>query len=375
MIRATRLRAFGAALAAALLLAACASGDKPKPLPLETFTPSIAGRVVWQGRLDSVQFPLVVAARGDAFLVGGSDGTVLSLDAANGREQWRASAGAALAAGVGTDGRFTSVVTVGNELVTFEGGVQRWKQRLPARVSTPPVVAGERVFVMAVDRAVHAVDAVDGRKLWTYRRAGDALTLSQPGVLTVWRNQLISGQGARIAALDPLRGNLLWEVPLATPRGTNEVERLADLVGPAVRVGDSFCARSFQAAVGCVDAARGVLIWNRNSGGTEAIGGDADLLVGADASSRVSAWKTATGEVAWSHDRLLYRDLSAPLIVGRTVVFGDLEGQVHFLAREDGRTLLRVTTDGSPVAAPPALAGNTLLVVTRKGGLFALRPE
>ena len=375
MIRATRLRAFGAALAAALLLAACASGDKPKPLPLETFTPSIAGRVVWQGRLDSVQFPLVVAARGDAFLVGGSDGTVLSLDAANGREQWRASAGAALAAGVGTDGRFTSVVTVGNELVTFEGGVQRWKQRLPARVSTPPVVAGERVFVMAVDRAVHAFDAVDGRKLWTYRRAGDALTLSQPGVLTVWRNQLISGQGARIAALDPLRGNLLWEVPLATPRGTNEVERLADLVGPAVRVGDSFCARSFQAAVGCVDAARGVLIWNRNSGGTEAIGGDADLLVGADASSRVSAWKTATGEVAWSHDRLLYRDLSAPLIVGRTVVFGDLEGQVHFLAREDGRTLLRVTTDGSPVAAPPALAGNTLLVVTRKGGLFALRPE
>ena len=87
------------------------------------------------------------------------------------------------------------------------------------------------------------------------------------------------------------------------------------------------------------------------------------------------AWKTAGGELAWSNERLLYRGLSAPLSAGRTVAFGDLEGQVHLLDRTDGKTLLRLPTDGSPVVAQPVLSGTTMLVVTRNGGLFAFRPE
>jgi outer membrane protein assembly factor BamB len=57
------------------------------------------------------------------------------------------------------------------------------------------------------------------------------------------------------------------------------------------------------------------------------------------------------------------------------VIFGDSEGQVHFLAREDGKTLLRLPTDGSPVVSAPVLSGTTVLVVTRNGGLHAFRPE
>jgi outer membrane protein assembly factor BamB len=115
--------------------------------------------------------------------------------------------------------------------------------------------------------------------------------------------------------------------------------------------------------------------WTRTVGGNEGIGGDAELVVGADGSDRITAWRAATGEVAWTNDKLLYRDLSAPLLVGRTVVFGDSEGNVHLLSPEDGKTLLRLTTDGSAVVAPPALSGKTMLVVTRAGGLFAFRPE
>ena len=102
---------------------------------------------------------------------------------------------------------------------------------------------------------------------------------------------------------------------------------------------------------------------------------DAEFVFGADASDRVSAWRAAGGELAWTQERLLYRGLSAPLSAGKTVMFGDFEGQVHFLSRTDGTTQLRLPTDGSPVAAQPVLSGTTVLVVTRNGGLFAFRPE
>jgi outer membrane assembly lipoprotein YfgL len=360
----------------AIVLAACSTGPtRPPPAPLEAFTPQIAGRSVWNARIDGVGFPLAVAARDGQFTVASDGGTVLALDAATGRELWRADIGDKLSAGVGSDGRFAAVVTRGGELVVLDGAAVKWRKSVGGRVTTAPLVAGERVFVLGVDRAVHAYDVLDGRKLWVLQRPGDPLTLSQAGPLLAFKDTLVAGQGPRLAGVDPLRGSLRWEVAVASPRGTNEVERLADLVAPPVRVGDTVCARAFQAAVGCVNAERGTLLWSRNVGGTTGIAGDADYVFGGDGADRLTAWRTSSGEVAWTSEKLLNRGLSAPLSLGPTVVFGDLEGQVHWLSRDKGDTLLRLPTDGSPVAAAPALSGTTMLVVTRKGGLFAFRPE
>ena len=160
---------------------------------------------------------------------------------------------------------------------------------------------------------------------------------------------------------------------MAMPRGTNEVERLADLVGPIVRAGDMVCARAFQAAVACANADRGTLAWTKNVGGLQPAGGDGELIAAGDASDRITAWKTAGGDVAWSHERFLNRGLSAPAAFGRTLAFGDAEGYVHFLSRENGETLLRLPTDGTPVVAAPVRVGGTLVVATRAGGVYGLK--
>jgi outer membrane assembly lipoprotein YfgL len=372
-----RALAWAAAVVLAAGLAGCAA-DKPKPTELENIKPQIAGRQVWSARVESVQFPLAVAVQGGSFVVAGSDGTVLALDAQSGRELWRGQAGVKLSAGVGSDGRFAAVVSADNQLVVLDKGTKTWSTRLASRTTTAPLVAGERVFVVGVDRVVHAFDALDGRRLWTFQRTAEPLTLAQPGVLAAYKNTLVAGVGAVMFGLDPTTGSVRWEAAVTSPRGTNEVERLNDLVGPLLRVGDTLCARAFQTAVGCVAVSgdnRASVRWSRNAGGQQAVGGDAEFIFGADGSDRVSAWRAATGDLAWTQERLLYRNLSAPLSAGKTVMFGDLEGQVHFLAREDGKTLLRLPTDGSPVMAQPVLSGTTMLVVTRNGGLFAFRPE
>lgn len=360
--------------AMAVLLGACAS-DKPKPTPLASLTPKIAGRQVWQARLDGVRFPMGMASVAGQFVVAGDDGTVLALDAASGREVWRGQAGARLSAGVGSDGRFAAVVTAQQELIVLERGRVAWRARLGSRTLTPPLVAGERVFVMGVDRVVRAFDALDGRPLWNFQRPGDPLGLAQTGVVAAFRDTLVVGQGPRLVGLDPLKGTVRWDVAVANPRGTNEVERLAELVGPPVRQGDALCVRAFQSAVGCVLGTTGALQWSRNVGGSQAVGADDLVVVGGDASDRLTAWKRSSGELAWTNETLLYRNLGGVVVTGRSVVFGDGEGQVHFLDRENGQPVLRLPTDGSPVVGTPALSGTTLLVATRSGGLFAFRPE
>ena len=368
--------ALAAVVAVVVVLAACATGpDKPKPNPLDPLTPQIAGRQVWSQRIDGAQFPLSVAVNAGVFTLAGNDGSVLALQADTGRELWRAAVGGKLGAGVGSDGRFAAVVTRDGELVVIEAGRVLWRMPLGVRATTAPLVAGERVFILGTDRSVQAFDALDGRKLWSVQRPGDPLTLALAGVISAFKDTLLVGQGARMAGLDPRDGSVRFEVAVASPRGTNEVERLADLVAPLARVGDVVCARSFQAAVGCINAERGSLNWTKVSGGTRGVAADDQYVFGADASDRLTAWRAASGEVAWTSDKLMHRSLSAPLIVGQTVVFGDADGTLHFLSRDKGDAMLRLPTDGSAILAAPVASGSTMLVVTKAGGVFAFRPE
>ncbi len=358
-----------------VLLAGCAGTPRPDPTPLEPLAPQVTGRQVWKESMGSVKFPLTVAVNGGTFTVADDGGTVMALQADTGLRLWRAEVGDALSAGVGSDGRFASVVTRDNELVMLDAGKPLWRKQLPSRVVTAPLVAGERVFVLGVDRTVHAFDALDGRKLWAYQRPSDALTLASPGVLMPFKDTLVVGQGPKLAGLDPLRGTLRWEATVASPRGTNEIERLADLVGPAARVGELICTRAYQSAVACVNAERGSAVWTRNAGGITGVGADAQMVAGVDGSDRVTAWRTADGTVAWTAEKLLFRNLTAPLAVGKAFVLGDIEGMVHWFARDSGEAVLRLPTDGTPITVAPVASGLTLLVVTRDGGLFAFRPE
>ena len=77
----------------------------------------------------------------------------------------------------------------------------------------------------------------------------------------------------------------------------------------------------------------------------------------------------------WLSDKFQNRKLSGMLAVGKVLVFGDLEGYVHFLDRNNGTPLLRLPTDGSPVVGAPVHVGNTIAVTTRDGSVYAFRPE
>lgn len=351
------------------------STNKPQPAELQPVVALVPAKQVWTARIGEVSFPLQANVSGDTVLVAATDGTVAALDARSGRDLWRTNVGAPIAAGVGSDGKVAAVVTRTNEVVALAGGKEIWRQKLAAQAFTSPFVAGGRVFVLAADRSVNAFDGQTGRKLWSQQRPSEPLVLRQSGVMLAVGDTLVAGLAGRLTGLNPLNGSIRWEAPIASPRGINDVERLVDLVGTVSRSGNTVCARAFQASVGCVDAQRGTLLWTKPANGAQGIDGDDRLVFGTEADGRVQAWRRTDGENAWNTDRLRYRSLSAPLVVGRSIAIGDAAGFVHLLSREDGSMLNRLATDGSPVAASPVLAGNVLIAVTRSGAVFGFAPE
>ena len=368
----------GATIGALLSLGLVACGSTPAKLqttPLSAPATALGVSQVWNAQIGASQAPLAPVAAAGRVFVASRSGTVAAIDGATGRDLWRLDVGAALGAGVGADGQTASVITLDNELLALREGSVLWRARLPARSFTAPLVAGGRVFVLMSDRSVSAYDGANGAHLWTQSRPSEPLVLGQGGVLLAVGDTLVAGLSARLTGLDPSNGAIRWQSLLATSRSTNEVERWVDLVGSVSRIGNSVCARAYSAAVGCVDTSKGTTVWSKPAQGNNGLGGDDQRVFGSEADGRVLAWQRATGEAAWQVDRLKYRNLTAPLAVGRVVVVGDAEGMVHVLSREDGRDMARMSTDGSAIVGAPIMADQMLIVQTQKGGVFAWRPQ
>ncbi len=358
-----------------LVLVACSSPEKNKQLDLGPNVPLIGVRSAWSTNVGAISFPLQVKTVGNLVYVASSDGNVAAIDARTGGDLWRVSLGTKLSAAIGSDGRYAAVVSQQNELIVLDGPKELWRQKLGAVTMTPPFVAGARVFVLSADRSVTAFDVVNGRKLWQQQRTGEALVLGRSGIVMAVGDTLVTGLGGRLVGMNPTNGKLQWEAQIANSRGTNEVERLVDMVAGVSRNGSQVCVRAFQSSVGCVDAGKGTTLWTKSASGATGLDGDESTLFGTESDGRVIAWRRTDGERLWLSERLRFRSLTAPIVVGQSVVMGDDAGTLHFLSRKDGSPLNRMFTDGSPVLTNLSLVGQTLVAVTRNGGVFGFKPE
>ncbi len=347
-----------------------------KPAELTTIQPTATLRVLWRGGVGgaekSVFFP---AASGNLVYATGVNGQIGAFDAASGASAGQIDAGQRLSGGVGAGAGLVVVGTGQGEVLAFEReGKQRWKVQLTGELLAPPVVENGTVVARTGDGRIFGLDSLTGARKWVYQRSTPSLSVRSHAGVVVYRGAVFAGfAGGRLVALSLSNGNVGWESVVAFPRGTTELERVADITSLPVVEDRMACAVAFQGRVACFDPVRGSLIWARDVSSIAGMAADDRNVYVTDDRSAVVAHDKTGGASVWKQDKLFGRGVTGPLAIGRHVVVGDFEGYVHVLARDDGAFAARIATDGSPVIAPPlALDGSSFVVQTRAGGVYAI---
>jgi outer membrane protein assembly factor BamB len=346
--------------------------EAAKPAPLAEFSPSLAVRTAWRTNVGSARGAfLQPAVLENAIYVANARGEVLRLGA-DGQVVWRTDTKATLAGGVGSDGFAVAVGSARGEVIVLGvDGVEQWRAQVSGSINTPPLVGRGLVVVRASDFRITAFEASSGRRRWTFQRTTPPLTLKAPTQMAFAGDLIAAGfPSGRLVALAAANGSVRWDVPVAEPRGATEVERLADVMGAPLVVGGDACAAAFQGRVACFDAGNGNLRWARELSAGAGPGGDTRRLYAVDARSNVLAFAMSTGANAWRQEKLLNRDLTAPLALRRAVVVGDYAGYVHFLSPDDGALIARAALGSEIVAAPLSFGGGA--VVQTQDGTVAL---
>lgn len=364
-----------------LALAACSStkDERRVPVPLTEFKPVLDVQQVWKASVGKAgRYLFSPVAVGDTVYAAGANGSVARIDAQTGKEVWSVKLKDDLSAGVGSDGNLTAVGGLkGDVYVLDSNGKLSWQAKAPGEIISPPLVGNGLVVVRTIDGQVVAFNAQTGEQKWAYRNRAVPLNLRVSAGMTFAGDQAVLAgfPGGAFSAINLQSGDAFWETPVSYPKGVTEVERINDVSGPPTLIGATTCAVTFQGQLGCFDANSGRPMWEKPFSSTSGIAQDDTTVVGGDDWSVVKAYNVATGAQTWSTDKLKNRDVSVPAMLGHAVAVGDYQGYVHFLSLDDGSFVSRVKTDGSPITAAPVLAGNTLVVQTKDGDLYGLRPR
>jgi len=352
------------------------SGGSQKAAELVAIQPTATIKLLWQGsgsRADKNVFSPAVS--GKVVYVAGASGQIAGFEVTSGSQVARIEAGQRISGGVGSSGAMVIVGTPRGEVLAFEkDGKSLWKARLSGEVLSAPSMQDGVVVARAGDGSVFGLDAANGRQKWVYQRASPPLSLRSHAGAVIDRGAVYTGfAGGRLVAIALASGRVGWEAVVALPRGTTELERVADITSLPVVDQQQVCAVAFQGRAACFDPERGTTIWARDMSSAAGMAADTRYVYITDDKDALNALDKTTGSSIWKQDKLAGRGVSGPLVFGRYVVVGDYQGYVHVLSRVDGSFAARIATDGSAIGAPPAeLTSDSFVVQTRNGGVFAI---
>jgi outer membrane protein assembly factor BamB len=365
------------AIAVSLLgLTACSTvSNAPEPSPLPAISQSLPVSNQWRASVgDKTLFRFVPAVDGDLIVVAGSPDKLQALDASNGRNRWQIKTEQAIAGGVGLGEDVIAVGSVKGVVLAYDrAGKFLWRAQASSEVMAPPAVAKGVVVVKTGDGRVSAYAAADGKQLWQYQKQLPALILRNYAAVTISGNVVYAGMsGGRLVALSLQDGRVLWDSPVAIPRGATELERVTDVVAPPVVDGRLVCAVAYQGRVACFDAASGSAAWTRELSSWSGLAMDYRYVYAVDAAGNVNAFERESGRSVWRQDKLAARSVTAPAVLGKYLVVADFAGYTHFLNTEDGSFVAQLATDGARIAVSPLVVGEHLLVQTLSGNVFSI---
>ncbi|MEW6514407.1 MAG: outer membrane protein assembly factor BamB [Pseudomonadota bacterium] len=353
------------------------SAPKVKPAELPNFKPSAEMARLWQANVGTAgEYVFSPAVVGDSVYAAAREGVLARFDA-GGRQVWRINAGQVLSGGVGANEKFVVVGTPKGEVLAFraEDGRAAWQARASSEILAAPAVQGDLVVVRSGDARIYGFDAADGKRRWVYQRTTPALALRSNVGIALTDKAIYAGfPGGKLVAVARNNGAALWESAVALPRGTTELERIADVASDPVVAGSMVCAVAYQGRVACFDADNGRQLWTRDVSSVVGLDIGPRGVYVTDEKSAVQAFDRSSGASLWKQDKLFMRGVTRPLVLGSRLAIADFQGQVHVLADEDGSFVARHATDGSAIIAVPRrlAAEGSLVVQTKSGAVHAL---
>ena len=329
---------------------AARNGQNPGPGPI------VRPLVAWKAFVGGESYASPVVGLGEVF-VATKSGSVVALSLQDGKEQWSVDVDEYVARSTPAFDGETLFVTGGYTIVAVDGasGRENWRKPLRFAGSCSPVVDEDRVYAASQEGAITAFAKTTGEELWHY--ADGDLVFSSPSLAE--DKLIIADVSGQITALDAETGRELWQVQLK-----EEIHAT-----PAI-VGNRVYAVTTAPHLIALDLENGSVIWRAAAGGPSSPAvADGMVFVGGE-DQAVRALDAESGEERWSTP-LGYPIASSPASVGDLVYIAS-GPTITALDARSGKSLWGHVA-GDAISADVAVIDGMVIASGHDGYVYALR--
>jgi eukaryotic-like serine/threonine-protein kinase len=306
-------------------------------------------------------------------VIGGSNGELTALDAANGSVRWFTPLDGGIPQGVAVvDGRVIAGTTNGSVwAVNATTGAVAWRASVGGPVAGAPAVEGSTIVVTTESGAVVAL-GLNGTRLWT---AQDGAPIrSGPAI---FGDAVVVADGvANVSRYDLTNGSLEWRYSARTLQVGDEINST-----PAIDPSRVYVSTLLGQVI-ALSLSNGSLVWNRSTGFTGYVVLSSPAIAPnglyvSDAYQDLDDFDPATGHELWSQSLAYSPAYGPPALVNGLVVEGVDLGTVYAFGPIGGPPKYTVagtvsSAAGAPIASATVTIGQ-IFATTASNGSFALR--
>lgn len=295
--------------------------------------------------------------------------------------------GDASGGGIAVQGNALYVATGFGELTALDAssGAVLWRQDLDAPGTSAPTVFGELVYVVARDSVAYAIDRTTGRIRWSV--AGTPSVGNFAGGAGAAVNSEIAifpfGSGD-VTATFPAGGTQRWSTVVTGERVGQAAANISDISGDPVIAGGTVYVGNFSGRLVAMNIANGARLWTATEGAVSPVWpsgdsvflvNDLNQLVRLDRSTGAPVWKVdlpqsvAAGTFRQVRSRFAHY---GPVLAGGRLIVASSDGLIREFDPASGALIGSAEIPGG-AASNPAVAGQTLYVVSKSGQLVAFR--
>ena len=353
--------------------------------PLRGWSASIAGSSS-KHRLAAAP----VIGGGQLFAMG-TDGMVHAFDAATGAARWTQSfkisgdgSSSVFGGGASFDSNKVYITTGVGEVAALDAatGKQLWKAKPAGPLRGSPTIAFGLVFVMTQDNQIHALNSEDGTNGWNQSASSGQTGVFGVGAPAAGQGTVVAGfSTGELVAYRYENGRQLWADALARTSLSTTVGVLTDIDADPIIDRGRVYALGQGGRMAAYELTSGQRIWELNLAGisTPAIAGDWIFTLTDDA--KLLCIARTTGKVRWMTQLARFKNetkrknaiyWTGPVLAGDRLWFANSNGQVYSAASGDGSIALLAELK-SPVTLAPVVANGTLYVLDDSGKISSFR--
>ncbi len=373
-----------AATALAVAISGCGfwgdSEEEVQPNPLVSFAEEKEVEVLWSADvgkgLGEKYHQFTPALWGDQVFASDSQGRVQAYAKRDGQRNWDVELKETISGGVGAGFDTVVVATESGEVIALnsKSGAELWREQISTEVVSAPQVNNQLVVAQLINGKLVAFDRITGDRRWTYDALVPRLTLRGTSAPIVTQNVTLAGfANGKVVAIENSTGRVLWERRAALPQGRSELERMVDIDGKPLLVGNQLFVTSYQGRLVSMDPLKAQIVWSQNVSSYRGLAAGFGNVYVSEASDAVQAFDQANSASVWHQDALENRAITSPAVLGSSVAVADGEGYIHFMSQVDGRFVARYRADADGVVGDMLAADNVLYVLGNSGRLVALK--